>query len=145
MRSNPILYTGVTFGYSNHFPITGVTQMYYPFVYNPGFVQCIITARKRILGQDNNFTGVCLSTGGHRDPPTKTPLDRDPPPPYGKERILLECILVYHILHNPGGVQERAKCLHLNVWGGGILCASENVTPVPIFPFIKVKYTLYWL
>ena len=49
------------------------------------------TARRQSLGQGNIFTGVCLSTGGRGFP------DREPPPPYGKERpvrILLECILV---------------------------------------------------
>ena len=48
----------------------------------------IITARKRSLGQDNNFTGACLSTGGGQSAPRRgstswiepPPLDRDPPP-----------------------------------------------------------------
>ena len=44
---------------------------------------CIITARKRSLGQGNIFTGICLSMVGgvlpDRDPPgQRPPLDRDP-------------------------------------------------------------------
>ena len=37
----------------------------FPVLWQP--CSCIFTARKRSLGQDNVFTGVCLSTGGGRE------------------------------------------------------------------------------
>ena len=46
---------------------------------------CIITARKRSLGQGNMFTGVCLDTGGvwsrGRVPGPKVGSGGNPPPP----------------------------------------------------------------
>ena len=133
-----------------------------PFVFIARHQLTVSTAQKRSLGQDNVFTGVCLSTGGGGGclllglwgvclwvpggEGVHTPLGHTPPldthtPTINKRavHILLECFLVLFcfVFDREGGQRLRA-CLQIP---SPRTCRSKSPSKFNIVPMVTDRLT----